>query len=252
LLPEIGLGLKQANVECSPGDLRKILDRTRTISVVEEWAKRKPEAEDYKIARAAFIISTLIRGHYHDLAAKNNHQFVRHHPFRPSAILAPLADTAPYKLVPSNQVVQNLVAIIINGAFAEPNVSNRIALWSENVMKLREAFRCPDFEIQEVSNEDNAKDVAIDLAKKINLRTYDHRIESGLDIALAAALFVGPFYYIHDVLPAALIAVGGYLASQQTAFARSASQQVADRASRLRRLSELIPGRVITNADRQG
>jgi hypothetical protein len=120
LLSEIGLGLKQANLGCSPNDLRKVLDRSRTISVVEEWAKKKTETEEFKIARAAFVISTLIRGHYHDLAAKKSRQFVRHHPFRPSTILPPLPNTVPYQLIAPNQVVHNLVVILVNSAFEEP------------------------------------------------------------------------------------------------------------------------------------
>ena len=66
---------------CTESDLRKIHTLSADEATVGDWLKH-PDREDSRIAKDAWLISSLIRGKYHEFVAKESEVHLVSHPFK--------------------------------------------------------------------------------------------------------------------------------------------------------------------------
>jgi len=159
-------------------DLLTVWKLTVTPYIVETWVRTKPEVhEDFLIAKKAFGAAALLRGRFHDCAARKERLGILHHPFR-RRVLAPMSKGAQFA-VPD--ALCWLCAMILDSARQETTVENRIWQWADNVLRVRNVF-AGDLALDIFNEEVKGDEAAQKLAKDCRLTLYprQHGVRAAL------------------------------------------------------------------------
>ncbi len=177
-------------LSCTPKDLNRVWELSCDLRRVADWSSTRPNSEDFEIARNAYVLSALLRGRYHDHIAEQSKRKIMHHPFRRNAFLPRRKEVAQYS--PTNSEVY-LTSILLTSAFSENKTDNRIALWTENLIKARSLVSVKAIDLSHKDNDSIAKDHIISVFKRNNFRTYGRNLALGLDVV--SSLIISTFTF---------------------------------------------------------
>jgi len=118
---------------------------------------------------------------------------------------------------------------------------SRVALWVENVVKLRNVRHLINLDPKD--RDETARDAAIDAARRFGIRTHPKALENFLDAGIG---FGSTALTSFMLVPWESMAVGSalYLLSARSRLGDQIARTLSATRMRLRRLSELEPGRI--------
>lgn len=178
-IPEISLMLG-----CRQADLERIHELSGRESQVSEWVKKRPDTESFRLASNAFAITTLLRGRYHDYAARNADLKIMHHPMR-EPLLRKIKRTDLFEISNTKQYVTN---IIVAAALKQTGLKQKIHSWASNVLKVRAALRDGRIDLRPKDRDDVARDSAIDAVRKSAVDVHPKTLDPLLDILMGLSV----------------------------------------------------------------
>ncbi len=169
-------------------ELEEICQLSSDMKQLHWYVSSQPENDAFRIMRDAFLVSTLIRGRYHDsLANRSIHQIV-HHRLRDSVL--PRLESRPGKAFEVSNVEWYLSSIAISGALAERTLECRIACWAENTLKLRQLAQAQMIDLSPKEYDGVALASAVDSAAKADVRVHPKHVERWLEMAVSMGVGV--------------------------------------------------------------
>jgi hypothetical protein len=236
LIPELSCIL-----EVKQNELNRIHQLSRDLSVVNDYIRRRPDEDDFRLLLDAYAISALLRGRYHDYIVKNSSHQIMHHPFREGVL----------PVIRGNQKIQFLITntqrylsnIAIAGALSEPSQKERISTWVENVHKLRIAVHSDSIDITQKDNEDKALTMAVKAAKQLSIRVYT----KWLDTTLNATIVLGIGALTSFVLTgwtSFAVTTGAYITFDKLDLTKKLICSVFTTNTHLSELAKFGPGRI--------
>lgn len=243
MIDELALILKvQSN------DLKTLWTKTTDLQQVKNWSQGRNLDSDFELTRDAFIAATILRGRFHDFIASQMQWQIVHHPIR-QHILIPLSEGTGYRIP---ETVEYLAQIIANSAMEEQNPKDRILCWTENIQVAQEAY-CQNV-IPEILNpelrQEEARDLAIKIAKKLQIRVYPHSLGNQLEWAivlgttLATSLLGLWIVFPWGALAGGVIGVGAWISGISKPWGRRAAQALKLTTGHLREFATSKPGRI--------
>jgi len=178
-IPEISLMLG-----CRQADLERIHELSARESQVSEWVKKRPDTESFRLASDAFAITTLLRGRYHDYAARNAGLQIIHHPMR-EPLLRTMKRTDLFEISNTMQYVTN---IIVATALKQTGMKRKIQSWANNVLKVRAALADEKIDLRPKDRDDVALDSAIDAVRKSAVDVHPKTLDPLLDILMGLSV----------------------------------------------------------------
>lgn len=236
LIPQISRVL-----DIPESDLYDIFQLSCDLDVVESYVKRRPDNDVFKIMQQAFTIAALLRGRYHDYVAKELPLQIMHHPIRAKPVLLNLQGKPKTEFMVSN-TEQYLSMIILGGAFAEKTRENRISCWAENVRKVRNAVFNQAIDLRPKSYDEVAENHAVEIAQRLNIRTYPQFIEQAFDVAVAMSVGILTSFVLTGWESLTTSSVT-YLVSDRKKFGKRVAS-LSGTQNRLHDLAKFNPGRV--------
>jgi hypothetical protein len=199
----------------------------------------------------AFLGDLLIRGRYHDEAARMQAARTRdgapgrggqvlHHPARNPVLSQLPGSQTRYRVTNTDRAFAN---ILLAGALAESTQSRRIDLWLENVLTARRSAVRRGLDFRSQDDDQVAERVAAEQARSLGIRTHARMLDEIADVTVAAGLG----YLTSFVLtgwPDVAIGSGAYLGSKSKAIGTRIGTWTFERHRRLERLASSSPGRV--------
>ena len=132
--------------------------------------------------------------------------------------------------------------IVVAASFEETRGA-RAASWVENVTKARKASLAGAIDLQPKDYDDVALNVAIDSARKADIRIYPHWLENALDAAQALGVGVLTSFVLAGW--EGFLATGAaYSLSRQVNLGREVARKIAGGASHFTDLAKAGPGRI--------
>jgi hypothetical protein len=221
--------------------LRDLLLQGRDPSRVEYFSRHMPDTDDFRLMKDAFVVSTLMRGIYHDKVAQLGGYQIMHHPLREPVLAEASTDDRVEIGVTNTQ--EMFARMILGSAFAERTQQARIETWVENVSKARDASQRQMLDLRDKNYDERALAAAMDAARTADIRAHPKYVEWTLDMGPSLGLGVLTSFVLISWLGFA-VGTAGTIASRTGSIGKRAAQVVYRRDGRLRDLSRLFPGRV--------
>jgi len=229
--------LMQPLIGISEADLRDLHARSRDQATVKQWLAA-PDSEPAVVGRSGYLISTLIRGKFHEFLAKHARAHLVQHPMR-QYVSGRTSHVGEIVTLVSEEL---FVKMIIGRALAERSSDVRVSQWCESIDAARRAL--PDISFRRHNSYASAESAAAQACKSIGLfpgPSYQPNLLDwtlGLGVPIWLNLTLG-FW------PATLagLAWGGY----KVARGRGIGQDVAAllrREGDFTRLGRTVPGRI--------
>jgi len=234
-------------LNCSEKELRVVWNRSCDLKQVEEWSKKRPDTDDFRLAIDAYVIAALLRGRYHEYVSEAAGLQIIHHPLR-YAILPAKKESIEFPLTNTEKY---FVSIILAGALSEKKVEDRISLWASNVIEAKKAVITGRIDLSHKDSNSIAESLAVDAAKCLDLRIYSRLTTTVFD-ALSSVLVSGLVSFVlfaWHVTPWIGLPVGpGSTAAIRHMTAKGLGDRAASllyqRRARLRDLARAVPGRI--------
>lgn len=248
LIPQLGRVL-----DCSTADLEQVHQLSQDNDRVAQWAKDRPNTEDYQLALDAFVLSTLLRGRYHDCAARNLPAHIMHHPMREVM----LAKRRPPEEFSLSNTEQYLTKVVFASALVEPTLEGRLGMWSENVLKVRHAAIQGRLDLRPKDSDAVALELAIDAVKRADVRCHPRYLELVLDAAMSLGVatltsfsltpwYVGPPVALGELVMSRKLRVGQRLAGRFYTTRRRLQDLARSKPGRLERILQRTRGHQLT------
>ena len=238
-------------LNCSENELQNVWKRSRDLKQVEQWARKRPDTDDFRLAIDAFVVAALLRGRYHDHIAEAANMQIIHHPIR-HGILPKKKETTVFMLTNTEEY---LTSIILAGALSEKKVKDRIAVWADNVIKARNAAKIGLIALSQKDSNSVAESLAMAAAKRLDLRTYSRL--TAIRFEAMSSLIIGGLIYLvlcpWAGIPPGVDLIGlpvglGVRAAIRHKTGRDLGDRIASllsqRRARLHDLAEAVPGRI--------
>lgn len=149
---------------CSEADLRKVHALSTDLKQVKLWAKGHMDAAA-ELADAAYRLSSLISGKYHEYLARTAGLQLVSHPHR-AVISIPI----PMKVsILSTNSEQCFIKMIIGSALLESTAKRRIHCWIDNIRKARDAIDLKAISLRQCTLDADAESQAVAAARRIEL-----------------------------------------------------------------------------------
>lgn len=219
-------------------DVLKLWSLTTDASFVAELAARMPDTDVFHLIRDAFTISALLRGRYHDYAAESSHIQILSHPVREPILRKTSAGRVSIEVSNTERYLAN---IAVAASFAERSHEARVALWVDNVLKLRRGR--DQINLGQKDRDETARDTALDAARKFDIRIHSKLLETFIDAGLA----LGSTALTSFVLlrwESMLAGSGIYALSRKKNLGGRVAAGITSATGKLDRLSRLAPGRI--------
>ncbi|MGD0578871.1 MAG: hypothetical protein ABSC08_08075 [Bryobacteraceae bacterium] len=225
-------------LDIQPHEVVKIWSLASDPRFVATLAARRPDSDDFRLIRDAFVVSSLLRGRYHDYAAEISKTQLLSHPVRESVYRRPGSGSRIQIQVSNTE--RYLANIVVAAAFGETSHERRVALWVENVLKLRRGR--DQVNLAQKDRDETARDTAIEAARKFEVRAHSRLLENVLDVGIGLGSAALTSFAL---LPWESMIIGSAI----SAF--SVQKKLGERVmaatmstGRLNQLSKLVPGRV--------
>lgn len=217
-------------------DLHEIHQQSTIPKTVKTWAKGRG-GDAAQLADDAYVLSSLIRGKFHEYMARDSDVQLAAHPSR-VVIAGPTK--AGIALPPTNSS-QYFVRLLIGSALRERD-NRRIPTWRQNVVKARSALSLGAVQLPDLPESD-AEALAIRVARRLQIevspqwqrRLLSFALESNLTVC--SVLVFGPW----------AISVAGGVRLYKLVRGRSLADEITaavipDRD--FHQLARLVPGRI--------
>lgn len=232
-------------IGCPPQDLERLYELSGNPKQVEKWVKKLPNTESFSLLKDAFVISTLMRGRYHDYAAKNSGLQIMHHPMREVVL--------PRKKVTSEFVLSNteqfLTSLVLHSALNELRLDARINLWAENIIKVKTAISQQKIDLLHKDSVDVALDSALNAAKQADIRFHPRYMEVAFDLVVSAgmgaltAFTLAPWLSISPWV-GVVVGVARQAVTKPLKIGERSARLFYGSRNRLLKLAEAEPGRI--------
>lgn len=237
------------SLELTELDLVRLHERTIDPKYVYDLSRRR-EGMDFSLLSHAYVGATLIRGRYYAELARLAKQQVLQHPIRTSKQTSSLTEDLKKPTIYrfSCSLTETIFgAILVNSMFVETKVEERLALWLANVGEVRNALRDSNSDARRrlrsyESRLPVARDIALSVAKNLNIRTHSKSFEAAIDLTLTGGVLAATSFYLQPWLGVAA-GLTAHLASRRDA-AQSLANRIANRRSRLLRLASCPGGSI--------
>jgi hypothetical protein len=210
-----------------------------------------PDDELFVIIWNAYLVDLLIRGRYHDEAARleaarlrggrsSRGGLVLHHPARNPVLRQFSGSQTRYEVTSTDRAFSN---ILLAGALAERNQQKRIDLWLENVFIARKAARSGELNFDAQNDDQVAERIAVEQAKSLGIRTHARMFDEVTDVTLSGGLGYLTSFVLTGWTDVA-IAAGTYIVAKSQELGTRVGGLAFERRKRLERLASSSPGRV--------
>jgi hypothetical protein len=233
-IPQIAKVLRVA-----PGEIETIWARSGDPFLVAELIRCRPENDEFHLIRDAFVVSTLLRGRYHEYAAEEDRYQIMSHPVRrPVLKRSPLWARVQIDISNTERYLAN---VVLASAFSERKHDKRVAQWVQNVATLRKARK--EINLEPKDRDETARDVAIEAAKRFDIapryKMLENVVDAGIWLGSTALTSFG-------LAPWESMVVGGtmYVLSARKKIGGQLVSPFSSRRGRLRKLSQLNAGRI--------
>ncbi len=145
-------------------DLKKIHTLSCDPKTVKRWSKNKLD-EASRIADLAYLLSSLVRGKYHEYHARAASLQLIAHPHRQSIAVK----TNEHIDIPVSYSEQFFVKVLVGSALLHHNAEQRIKAWSDNILKARNLIRLNAIILPQTVIPEDAERYACEAAKRLEL-----------------------------------------------------------------------------------
>jgi len=225
----------------STSELSQVHKMSRDLNLLRSYVAIWPDDDDLRLMTDAYAISALLRGRYHDYVARKSNLQIIHHPFR-EQFLPRQKKSGKIRFFVSN-TERHLSNIVLASAFAEQGEKQRVSCWLENVLRIRKAVLTGAIDTRQKDYDKVALDLAVDAARRVNIRIHSRWLDDVLDAAFA----VGIGTLTSFVLDPWLGFAGGvieYGISRKVDIGKEVAHLVFDTQARLRDLAKSGSGRI--------
>lgn len=223
-------------------DMNSLWKKTADLQQVKSWSQGQNLDSDFALARDAYVASAILRGRFHEFISSQEGWHLTHHPIRRHILVPPSKGTE----YPTPTPMKDLVKIIVTSAMEEQKPENRVSLWIENLLKMRESYLRGElkqifYQDQELDKEDSLK-IATDTAKELKIRVYPRSLEEqleagiGVGVTLGSSLVIFPWSF--------LIGVSSWYLGKQISVGKWAAEALKLTKGHLRELATSPPGRI--------
>ena len=168
-------------LDIQPGEVLRVQSLSSDARFIAALAARRPESDDFRLIRDAYVVSSLLRGRYHDYAAENSQMQILAHPVR-EPIYRPLRSASRIPIQISN-TQRYLANITVAAAFGERSHETRVAsVGVENVLRLRRGR--DQINLAQKDRDETARDTAVEAARKVGVRVHSRLLENVLDAGI--------------------------------------------------------------------
>lgn len=222
-------------------DLIRVRTLSSDVREVSALVSRCAPHDDFRLLTDAYVISALLRGRFHDFIARKSGLQIMHHPLREGIL------SKPKQTVPKNFSVSNteryLCNIVLASAFTEKNHADRISAWTGNVRKVKNAASAGWIDTGMKDSEEVALDLAVDAAKRLDIRVHAKRIDEVLDVALAVGCGALTSFILTD-WPGFSAGLVEHAISKKVDLSKKVTGSLLDTKLRLRQLAVSEAGRI--------
>ena len=195
--------------------------------------------EASRIADLAYLLSSLVRGKYHEYHARAASLQLIAHPHRQSIAVK----TNEHIDIPVSYSEQFFVKVLVGSALLHHNAEQRIKAWSDNILKARNLIRLNAIILPQTVIPEDAERYACEAAKRLELpgtRPWQVAIgtwATGAAIGSVLAVILAPWTSI----------IGGVI---PPVYKRVKGRQLGEDLAKIRgmrkyeRLANSIPGRI--------
>jgi hypothetical protein len=228
-------------MEISQEELRRAHDLSKDAQILRRFAG-SPSLDDelLTILWNAYMVDLLIRGKYHDEAARLQDGQVLHHPARGSILRRLSGGSTRYDLSNTDRALTN---IILAGALAERTQQRRLNTWLEGVLTARKAAQYGGLSFVDDGDDVSAERTAAEQAKKLGIRTHARIYDDITDGSIAIGAGVLTSFVLSGWIDVA-VSVVMYAASKSKQLGSRAGDLIFERRRRLERFAASGPGRV--------
>ena len=178
-IPELSLVLGYEKT-----DLESVYETSKDTRVIKRWTKSPGVSEEQRIAENGWLLSSFLRGRYHELVASANNLQLASHPFRQGAGLTLNTEAGPYRELTNSEIA--LVNIILGSALIESDPKRRIKTWVSNLDSVQKVL--PGFRLISFPTLSLAENHAVLVAKNARLSTQPARLSRMMDAGLAISV----------------------------------------------------------------
>jgi hypothetical protein len=208
-------------------------------SYVTSLSLKQPDSDEFRLIRDSFVLSCLLRGRYHDYAAELMNQQLLAHPVREAVYRRSRTDGRI--AIDISNTERYLANITIASAFSEASHTDRVALWLENVLKLRRGRN--QINVSQQDRDEMARDAAIEAARRCDVRVHSRLLENVLDVGVGLGTTALTSFAL---LPweSMIVGSGVYAVSAKRKIGERLMGAITARTRILSRLSQMGPGRI--------
>jgi hypothetical protein len=228
-------------LEVPTTDLLRAHEESRGLAHLPDHAEHRGSNDLSRLICDAFVVSSLLRGRYHENAALLAQLQLHGHPFRRSIqVPAPSGQATTVEVA---NTARAIATIVLMGAYTERGLDARIRLWAENVRCVREAVAAERIELGSRRGSHAAQEAAVAAAKVAGVRVHPRILERGIDAVIGVgAAVLSSFVLVGWEAVAASVAVSA--ASTEATLGQHIARRVASGPWRLRTLVNATPGRL--------
>ena len=230
------LGTTQADVE----KVRQVsLDPDRVNRLVK---KQRDTAEEFALLRNAYVVSALIRGYYHQVAARDQGQSLLAHPLR---LQTPLPSKASVGC--SITEAESAFASILLADALRNARKGRPERWVKNILAARRAAGTPGLaadNLRVLNQEATSVEAAIQAARTLEISCTSPWVGKLIDGAVGIGAWAVTSFFL---TPFASIVVGGVVGA--AGLLGQPSQLIIRDKGRLKRFAKTSPGAINTARD---
>lgn len=235
LLPEVS-----RVINCSLTDVTHVHRLTNDPELVRRWVAGHWRGEDSALAERAFSAAVVLRGRYHDIAAKRERVQIVHHPMR-RPVLLPSGTTILFRL--SNTELY-LTALILASAISQRATEARIGTWAKGTTGVRDYIANKRIDTAQCVDDDQASETAVDVIRKCGLRFHAKWVEILTNVGLTGLTGAATVAFGLDPWIGLLISGARGAVDTGLGISRWSVQKISTRRSRLRALALAGAGRL--------
>jgi hypothetical protein len=228
-------------IEVSQRELLRVHHFSKNPRILRRFAG-PPSFDDELLAILwkAYLVDLLIRGRYHDEAARLQGGQILHHPARDPILRRLPASNTKYDVTSTDRALSN---IILAGALAERSQQRRMDLWLEGVFTARKAAQHGSLKFVDHDDDKAAEQVAAKKAKKLGIRTHARLYDDVTDASIAIGAGMLTSFVLSGWIDIA-ISVGMYAAAKSEQLGNRVGDLIFERHHRLERFAASESGRI--------
>jgi hypothetical protein len=174
----------------SAEDVEELHHLSRDEAARLEVIKRRFDwrAKDFRTLARAYTVSFLLRGKYHDTAARLAQLQISQHALRSAVCVNARSASFSYRV--SNSLESLARIIVFGAASSQRTLRRRLACWTDNICRVRPFVLTGEMPLAPVESDTAAWNIAAGIAKRAGVEMGGRRITRYLDHATAIGIGV--------------------------------------------------------------